>query len=277
MKYIAICIISFFHSQCLAQIIVKPAIIINPIKQKFEKINLESEKAGVKFLKTDFSDCDNDDPNYDKPYRLLKRIVSKKIKGDTLSIEIAFADTCFDEFESGVQVINDSTINLIYQKKDEMECMCCYGMVYHLKIKNRKDYEFRLNGNSITLTKQQFHIEPVAKKDSLFYYDKIGQRQGIVNFKTSTAWLEYVYKDDKKIIERRFFPNGKVMREIYPYQGLWISYYPSGQIRFVQYDSKNGLNIEYYENGVKAKECLGGMWEENNCTYWDKNGNLVKK
>lgn len=278
MRYLAIFIIIFFYNQGFAQIVVNPAIIIDSRKQKFEKMNLESEKKGVKFLKTDFSDCVNDDPNdIDKPYRILTRIVNTQLKGDTLIIEVAFADTCFSKFGSGVQVINDSTINLIYQKHDEMECMCCYGMVYHLKIENRNNYQFKLNGKAIILTEQQFHIEQVAKKDSLFYYDKIGQRQGVVNFKTSTTWVEDVYKDDKKIVHRVFYSNGKIMRENYPYQGLWISYYPNGQLKSIRYDSKNGLNIEYYENGVKAKECFGGMWEDSNCTYWDKNGNLIKK
>ena len=71
-------------------------------------------------------------------------ITSIELQGDTVLVITAdISDNCAFDFLGEIEVVNDTTLNLVYHGYGGFaSCMCCFGLAYKINLVRDEDYTF---------------------------------------------------------------------------------------------------------------------------------------
>ncbi len=119
-------------------------------------LNEQSESLGYKLISVLPSPCN--ESLSEKPVK--NRISGKYFKNDTLTIKTTFIANCCTYFLGEIQIINDTSLNLIFTNYGgECFCFCCFELTYKVITKDNKVNTYQLNGRPVIETNQVFKIE----------------------------------------------------------------------------------------------------------------------
>lgn len=154
--------------------------------------NQESEQKGIKLFDFYFSSCLSDGNE-----KLLRRVSGRRFLEDTLDVEIAVVANCCPIFRGEIQVINDTTLNLIYADINEgCFCSCCFSLTYRITTSQDKFRVFLINGKQVLETDRMFKTESTEEE----FYDN-----GAVKSKT------FMLEGEIQVV-KHFDANGKAIR-----------------------------------------------------------------
>lgn len=175
-----------------------------PTKIKDSSIlNFQSSEKGFNLKEFTISPC-----NSESKGNILHRISSLNYTDNNLNLEIAITANCCSSFLGEIEVLNDSTLNLIYTEYGgECFCSCCFTLNYSIQCNKNPLKIFKLNGKSIEQT-------------------------------------DRIYKKEEKIKE--FHPNGKIKKLIYMVEDdiRIITYYDENGTQTKKEYYRNGKMIE---------------------------------
>lgn len=100
-------------------------------------------------LHFDHSECDASE----RAYSFRDSIVSKKITGDTLTMQIAFAENCCIHFFPAISLRNDTLDIVLDERKQEerelCDCICCWEIEFSVRDVPGPDFTTLLSGKVI--------------------------------------------------------------------------------------------------------------------------------
>ncbi|MBL4587160.1 MAG: hypothetical protein JKX84_08920 [Flavobacteriales bacterium] len=213
------------------------------------------------------SQCDESED----PYRIQTRIVNQWYQGDTLLVEVGTVGTCCVDFVPSVQFSTD-TLNLDFTETGTFcSCHCCYQFIYHIVGLKGKRFGITLNGEKIEQSEEKYKTFPVKYElyngDTINYFDKYGFKQG----------LHILGKDKQKPLEKMIYHDNHAIEG-----SRWIRYFDNGnKSAETLVKNKRKLNVQYYMNERKKKECedlkiaftTNNLWKYvTRCNAWDSMG-----
>ncbi len=151
--------------------------------------------------------CESD--KYVENKIVQERIISLEPENSFLELKLVFWDKCglslipsveqkgdsiqlnFNSTGNSTKIIDGDT--LMYFDIEE-DCTCAYSATLKLKLQELDIKKLMVNGKFLELTDEKFKTFPIwYSKDSTFYNDKYGLRQGHKDFQTRNGFLLRTY------------------------------------------------------------------------------------
>jgi hypothetical protein len=201
------------------------------------------------------------------PPILRTRIITNSIDHNTLTLTFCFTDVCCVKYTPNAKLLADSLAIALEPYGAECECTCAKEATITLRGITKVPERFSLQGKLIVYSNEKYVTFPrkfeLLGKDTVNQVDEYGMMQGIWTRDTVAIHRYWQYKDNARVKDVVFFPDGKVKSQ--------IDHLPSSHCHYV----------EFYENGQKWKECFGAVndvffdTESSSCKEWNEDGELV--
>lgn len=255
----------------------------------------------IKLIKVEPSQCND---KLSAQY-LQDRIISKKIKGDTLFLHLGFSSDCCIEFNVEV-AYKSNLLDIDLDNRDRKGvieyclCNCCFEL--RLTILGIKDTTFRafLKSQEVFLDKEVYKTYPekfeIVDGDTINRINKYGFKRGF--------WRTFY--EDTMAVQSEIFHDGAndFSEEEMIKEGLWGKYYFKNGNLSMKYDKdtmshyysngilkekevllKDGYILEkYHPNGQMKSNCretiilVNGTSQKNHsCKYWNEKGEEIKQ
>lgn len=213
----------------------------------------DSELDGVKLIDWSMGECEGGDA-----YRLVNRISSLYVSGDTTYLSVNFADNCRVEPNPAIRFTNDTLFIQPYQ--DEMttlcDCNCCFTLNLSIIGITEREYTTVFDEEVIMLSSAKYPTEPIKyeiyKGDTINKNNRYGARIG--------QWYE-------------FYEDSVLHREIY--YTVQEEFHESKTELFVVYNEK-GKMIHYEEGDSTVRWHMNGQLSSRRYTKHLENGDRVK-
>ncbi len=176
--------------------------------------NYECINAGIWLVDVDVTPCDSIKDKSILPSKIYKEIIKSKLlevaySDDTIYVSFIGMSSCCDKFFSGLEYINDTSINLTYVKNNIEQCWCgnCPNVFkYTIFSEKLHLHKFLVNGTEIDFSNDIFQYETrITKKNILTGRTKVYFYQGDPSIFTLLMGKKYSRKG--KEISTKIYDN----------------------------------------------------------------------
>lgn len=180
-------------------------------KEVLEFIYFENDKEcqekNIELLNVDVIHCDSLHDKTILPSKYHKHYISSRLidfdrKNDTLKITLIGFSGCCAHFYARLKCVNDTTLDLLYDDIDEIDCFCggCpYLFSYTAIDKNKTITTILLNGNEISFLENIYTNGFETKKRNFF------------NGKTIVKTYNERVSDNNLILEKHYNRKGNLL------------------------------------------------------------------
>jgi len=207
--------------------------------------------------------------------QIRERVIAKKRNPDNVEMRIGVWAICCADFKPVAKLQMDTLFLDVEDThlKSPCECSCYYQFTYKIKGLKSDPLEIKFGNRRIDLSNERYltyaPLYRLVGGDTVDRVDKYGLRQGKWMTSHDSLFISeyYVYNDGLISAKVDLFSSGKVKRET---------------IREILKETNSeshygGLRtiIEYYDSGVKKRQCQLDVHDMGLCKEWDDKGSLI--
>jgi hypothetical protein len=179
---------------------IEPAVFPTKIKDS-SILNFQSSEKGFDLNEFTISPC-----NSESWGNILHRISSLNYIDSNLNLEVAIMANCCSSFLGEIEIIDDSTLNLIYTENGgECFCSCCFTLNYSIQCNKNPFKKFKLNGQTIERTDRIYKKEEKTKE----FHSNGEIKKLIYKVEDEIRIITYFDETGKKT-KTEYYRNGKV-------------------------------------------------------------------
>lgn len=230
------------------------------------------QSTALKVVDFKQSVCESDS---DSRKHIRERIIDKQLTGGILRIQIGVWAICCADFRP-ISKLEKGTLFLDVEdthKKESCECGCYYQFTYQIAGMHSYPLEINYKDKPIGISNERYIVYPpvfrLIRGDTVDFIDKYGLKQGKWHTDKDSLFVRefFIYRDGLVSRKLNLNASGKIKSETI------IEILKEANIES-HYGNKRKL-IEYYDSGIKKKECDVDYHDIGLCKEWNEKGDLV--